>query len=45
MSLPCGLVDGLPVGAMLVGPRHGEATIYQAAHVFEQGVDWRSLTA
>jgi amidase len=45
MSLPCGLVDGLPAGAMLVGPRHGEPAIYRAAHAFEQGVDWRSLTA
>jgi amidase len=45
MSLPCGLVDGLPAGAMLVGRRYGEPVIYQAAHAFEQGVDWRSLTA
>lgn len=45
MSLPCGQVDGLPVGLMLVGRRLDEATIYRAAHAFEQGVDWRSLTA
>jgi amidase len=36
LSMPCGLVDGLPVGAMLIGKHHDEATIYRAAHAFEQ---------
>ncbi len=45
MSLPCGLVDGLPVGLMLIGRRHDEETIYRAAAAFESGVDWQSLTA
>lgn len=41
LSVPCGTVDGLPVGMMLVG-RHGdEATLYRIAHAFEQAVDWR----
>jgi amidase len=43
MSLPCGLVDGLPVGLMLIGRHYEEATIYRAAHAFEQSGDWRSL--
>ena len=43
MSLPCGLVDGLPVGLMLIGRHYDEATIYCAAHAFEQSGDWRSL--
>ena len=43
MSLPCGLVDGLPVGLMLIGRHYDEATIYRAAHTFEQSGDWRSL--
>ena len=30
MSLPCGKVDGLPVGAMPVGAHDAERTIYQA---------------
>ena len=42
MSLPCGKVDGLPVGVMLIGKRYAEKTIYQAAHAYEQGVDWRT---
>ncbi len=41
MSLPCGTVDGLPVGMMLVGKLYDEPTIYKAAHAFEQGVDWQ----
>ncbi len=43
MSIPCGLVDGLPIGAMLVGRMHDEETIYRAAGAFEAGVDWRTL--
>ncbi|MCQ0988690.1 amidase [Jiella marina] len=43
MSIPCGLVDGLPVGMMLVGKDYAEATIYQAAAAFESGVDWKAL--
>jgi amidase len=45
MSLPCGLVDGLPVGMMLVGKAFGEETIYRAAAAFEKSVDWKSLKA
>jgi amidase len=45
MSLPCGLVDGLPVGMMLIAKAFDEETIYRAAAAFERGVDWRTLTA
>jgi len=45
MSLPCGMVDGLPVGLMLVGPMFGEETVYRAAAAFEGGLDWRGITA
>jgi amidase len=41
MTLPCGKVDGLPVGLMLVGKHYDEETIYRAAAAFEAGVDWR----
>ena len=43
MSLPCGLVDGLPVGMMLVGKAFDEETIYRAAAAFEKGVDWKTM--
>ena len=45
MSIPCGLVGGLPVGLMLTGKMYDEGTIYRAAAAFESGVDWKSLTA
>ena len=45
MSLPCGMVDGLPVGMMLVAKAFDEETIYRAAAAFEKGVDWKTLTA
>ncbi len=35
LSMPCGMVDGLPVGAMLVGRHFAEKTIYQAAQALE----------
>jgi amidase len=43
MSLPCAMVDGLPVGAMLVGRHYGESTIYQAAAAFEAAGDWKTM--
>jgi amidase len=43
MSIPCGMVNGLPVGMMLVGKTFDEGTIYRAAAAFEKGVDWKSL--
>ena len=43
MSLPCGMVDGLPVGLMLVGRHFDELTIYRAAHAFEQSGDWKKM--
>ena len=39
MSIPCGMVDKLPVGMMLVGRHWEEATIYRAAHAFQQSGD------
>jgi amidase len=41
ISVPCGMVDGLPVGAMLVGRHHEEATLYRLAQSLEQSEDWR----
>jgi amidase len=41
MSIPCGTIDGLPVGLMLIGRHYDEPTIYRAAYAFEKAVDWR----
>ncbi len=37
LSVPCGESEGLPIGMMLVGRRWDEATLYRAAHAFEEG--------
>lgn len=43
MSVPCGLVDGLPIGLQLIGKRFDEATIYRCAYAYEQAVDWKHV--
>lgn len=43
MAIPCGMSDGLPVSMMLVGKHYDEATIYKAAHAFEQSGDWMQM--
>ena len=42
ISIPCGMVDGCPIGLMLVAKHWDESTIYRAAAAFERSVDWRS---
>jgi amidase len=36
ISVPCGMVDGLPVGMMLVGRHFDESTVLRAAYAYEQ---------
>jgi amidase len=36
LSVPCGMVDGLPVGLMMIGKHWDEATLYKAASALEQ---------
>ena len=43
MSVPCGMVDGLPIGLMLVGKHFDEPTIYRAAYAFEQSSNWKKM--
>jgi len=45
MSVPCGMVDGLPVGMQLVGRMYDEATIYRAEAAFEGDTDWKTLAS
>ncbi len=40
LSLPCGLVDGLPVGLQLLANRFGEETLLHVAHAYQQQTDW-----
>jgi aspartyl-tRNA(Asn)/glutamyl-tRNA(Gln) amidotransferase subunit A len=40
MSLPCGFIDGLPMGLQLIGPHFSEAKLLNAAHRFQQETGW-----
>jgi aspartyl-tRNA(Asn)/glutamyl-tRNA(Gln) amidotransferase subunit A len=40
MSIPCGFVDGLPVGLQLVGPHFSEARMLNVAHRYQTETDW-----
>ena len=43
MSVPCGLIDGLPVGLQLVGPHFAEETLLSCAHQYQQLTDWHKI--
>ena len=43
ISLPCGIEDGRPIGLMLIGRHHDEATVYRAAAAFECSGDWTTF--
>ncbi len=43
LSMPCGLVRGMPVGLQLVGPHLGEGRLLRAAHAFQRETDWHTL--
>ena len=40
MSIPCGLLDGLPLGLQLIGPHFAESRLLSAAHAYQQATDW-----
>jgi aspartyl-tRNA(Asn)/glutamyl-tRNA(Gln) amidotransferase subunit A len=40
LSMPCGLVGGLPVGLQLVGPHLAEDRLLKTAHRFQTATDW-----
>jgi aspartyl-tRNA(Asn)/glutamyl-tRNA(Gln) amidotransferase subunit A len=40
ISVPCGFVNGLPVGLQIIGKHFDESTVYRVAHAFEQATDY-----
>lgn len=40
LSVPCGFVDGLPVGLHLVGAHFAESALLRTAHQYQQHTDW-----
>ena len=43
ISIPCGKVDGLPIGLMLVAPYFREDLLLQIAAAYQHAVDWDSF--
>jgi aspartyl-tRNA(Asn)/glutamyl-tRNA(Gln) amidotransferase subunit A len=42
IALPCGFVDGLPVGFQIMGRAFDEARVLQVAYAYEQATDWHT---
>jgi aspartyl-tRNA(Asn)/glutamyl-tRNA(Gln) amidotransferase subunit A len=44
ISMPCGFIDGLPVGLQLIGPHFSEAKLLNAGHAYQCATDWHTHT-
>jgi len=42
LSMPCGFVNGLPIGVQLVGRAFDEARLLNVAHQYQQVSDWHT---
>ncbi|ADK16718.1 MULTISPECIES: Asp-tRNA(Asn)/Glu-tRNA(Gln) amidotransferase subunit GatA [Clostridium] len=44
ISVPCGMVDGLPVGFQIMTNYYREDTIFNIAYSFEQSTNWHKMS-
>ncbi len=44
ISIPAGMVRGLPVGLQIIAPHFAEARLLNVAHRFQMASDWHKLT-
>ncbi len=42
ISLPCGFVNGLPVGMQVLGPALGDEAVLRTAFAYEQATEWHT---
>ena len=43
LSIPCGLIEGMPVGLQIIGDAFDESTVLQVGRVIEKNVNFSSL--
>jgi aspartyl-tRNA(Asn)/glutamyl-tRNA(Gln) amidotransferase subunit A len=43
ISVPCGFIDGLPVGLQVIAPRFEDARVFRVAHAYEQATEWHTI--
>jgi aspartyl-tRNA(Asn)/glutamyl-tRNA(Gln) amidotransferase subunit A len=42
VAVPCGVIDGLPIGLQLMGSHFSEATLLEIGHAYQRATDWHS---
>ncbi len=42
INIPCGFVDGLPVGMQFIGPQFSEERLFQIAYAYEAKTEWHT---
>ncbi len=40
LNVPCGFLQGLPMGMQIIGPDFSEKLLYQVGHAYEQETKW-----
>lgn len=43
MSIPCGFINGLPIGLNIIGPQFSEGIIIQAGDFYEKETTWHKM--